>query len=72
MSKCPFWSMKKQAVSCYNECPMHSTVSEDESCPFKQVLNETKISYKDIVNEKFSYSQEKKGEYDFLQKAYSY
>ncbi|MGL5352641.1 MAG: hypothetical protein ACRDA5_04870 [Clostridium sp.] len=72
MSKCPFWSIKKESFGCYDECPMHSKSKKDECCPFKEVLNETKISYKDIVNEKFSYSQEKKGEYDFLKKAHSY
>lgn len=72
MSKCPFWSMKKETVSCYNDCPMKSITSEGEECLFKEVLDEPKIAYKEIVNEKFEYDEEKTGEYDFLKKIGSY
>ncbi|MBB6622781.1 hypothetical protein [Clostridium gasigenes] len=72
MSKCPFWSTKKERVNCYDECPMNGMVSQKEACPFKKVLDETKIAYKDIENENFAYSQEKHGEYDFFKKMSSY
>lgn len=72
MSKCPFWSIKKESVSCYSECPMKPTYSDGESCIFKEVLDEPKVVYKEIMNENFEYSEEKRGEYDFLKKIGSY
>lgn len=72
MSKCPFWSVKKESVSCYKGCPMRETDSQDEECPFVELLQQSKIVYKDIDNENFEYSEEKHREYDFLKKISSY
>lgn len=72
MSKCPFWSRKKEVVSCYDGCPMKATSSEDEECPFKELSDEVKTVYKNIVNEDFAYSEENNREYDFLKKISSY
>ena len=57
MSKCPFWSTKKEKVSCYNECPMYPISKDDEVCPFMEHLTGNKISYNDIEDD-FAYSQE--------------
>ena len=58
MSKCPFWSSKKEKVNCYNECPMYPVSTDDEICPFMEhLITENKISYNDI-DEDFAYSQE--------------
>lgn len=72
MSKCPFWSMKKESVHCYDECPMKSEASDGESCLFKEVSDEPKVVYKEIISENFEYAEEKNGEYDFLKKMGSY
>lgn len=56
MSKCPFWSSKKEKVNCYNECPMYPLSKDDEVCPFMEHLNENKIAYNDIDD--FAYLQE--------------
>lgn len=72
MSKCPFWSIKKESVSCYDECPMKSMISEDGICIFSEVSDEPKVAYKEVINEDFGYSEEKRGEYDFLKKIGSY
>lgn len=73
MSKCPFWSTKKEKINCYNGCPMKGSIQgEDDDCPFKEVSDEPKVLYKDIENENFAYSQEKYGEYDFLKKISNY
>lgn len=73
MSKCPFWSTKKEKVNCYSECPMRgSTEEENDDCPFKEISKELKISYTDIDDEKSSYSQESYVEYEFLKKISTY
>ena len=73
MSKCPFWSTKKEKVNCYSGCPMKISVQDEEDdCPFKEASNEVKISYKDIDSEKNSYSQDNYSEYDFIKKISTY
>ena len=47
MSKCPFWSSKKEKVNCYNECPMYPVSKDDEVCPFIEHLNHNKVSIND-------------------------
>lgn len=71
MSKCPFWSTKKEKVNCYSGCPINTSGSEYD-CPFKEVLDEPKIDYKGLSNENFAYSQQKYGEYDFSNKISNY
>lgn len=72
MSKCPFWSTKKERVNCYDGCPMTSCGLDGEGCPFKEVLDEPKIAYKDIANDNFAYPQEQNIEYDFLKQISNY
>lgn len=55
MSKCPFWSTKKEKVNCYNECPMYPVSKDDEVCPFIEHLNPNKVSINDFDD--FGYSQ---------------
>ena len=56
MSKCPFWSSKREKVNCYNECPMYPVSKDDKVCPFIEHLNPNKISINDYDD--FEYSQE--------------
>ncbi len=56
MSKCPFWSSKKEKVNCYNECPMYPVSKDDEVCPFIEHLNTNKVSINDFND--FEYSQD--------------
>nr|WP_207731892.1 MULTISPECIES: hypothetical protein [unclassified Clostridium] len=55
VSKCPFWSSKKEKVNCYNECPMYPVSKDDEVCPFIEHLNHNKVSINDFDD--FEYSQ---------------
>ena len=64
MSKCPFWSTNKERVNCYNECPMNPVKNNDEICPFTEHLVAEKISFKDIMQSDYQYSQEE--EFDTL------
>ena len=51
MSKCPFWSDKKNKVDCYKECPMfiseHEEMNEEDQCIFHACDSSTGISFKD-------------------------
>lgn len=63
MSKCPFWSSKKEKVSCINECPMSPALNNNETCPFIEHLATEKVIFKDILDEDFAYSKDTKLEY---------
>ncbi|WP_040212225.1 hypothetical protein [Clostridium polynesiense] len=52
MSQCPFWSTKKEKVSCSHECAFYSK-EEIESCPFKVYLGSSRINIKDIMDFNF-------------------
>jgi len=39
LSICPFWSTKKEKVSCYNTCPLYSEEVGHEICPFREFLS---------------------------------
>lgn len=59
MSKCPFWSDKKNKVDCYKECPMllseNEVMDEEEQCIFHACDLSTGISFKDIIKEDYSF-----------------
>lgn len=57
MSKCPFWSSKKEKVNCYTECPMYPVSKNDEICPFVEHLTGNKIVLSEFDSD-YSYSQE--------------
>ena len=57
MSKCPFWSNKRERVSCNDECPMSPTNNNNETCPFVEHLTGERVTFKGIVDENFAYSQ---------------
>ena len=38
MSKCPFWSSRREKVSCSNECPMSPALNNNEICPFIECI----------------------------------
>lgn len=63
MSKCPFWSNKKERVSCSNECPMSPNQNNNETCLFIEHLAGEKIIFKDIFDGDFAYSQDINLEY---------
>ena len=58
MSKCPFWSTRKERVNSYSECPMNPLNNKEEVCPFTENLVTTKISYKEIVQDDYSLEEE--------------
>ena len=59
MSKCPFWSTKKENVDCYKECPMIMSedvvVIEEEQCIFQECSSSTDMNFKDIIKEDYSF-----------------
>lgn len=59
MSKCPFWSTKKENVDCYKECPMIMSeddgINEEEQCIFHECSSSTDMNFKDIINEDYSF-----------------
>lgn len=63
MSKCPFWSSKKEKISCSNECPMSPTKNQNEICPFVEHLVEDKVVFKGVIDDDFIYSQDTNLEY---------
>ena len=63
MSKCPFWSSKKERVSCSNECPMSPGKNNDEICPFVEHLVGEMVIFKEIIDDDFMYSQDSNLEY---------
>ena len=40
MNICPFWSSKKEEVSCFDDCAF---ASEKEMCPFKLYLHDSEM-----------------------------
>lgn len=59
MSKCPFWSTKKEKVECNSECPMmnsNSSMDSEERCIFCECSFDNHIDIKGIM----------KNEYDFM------
>ena len=75
MSKCPFWSTKKQNVDCYEECPMIMTedgeINGGEQCIFHECSSSTDMNFKDIIKEDYSflnlssYDEDKKANTNF-------
>ena len=63
MSKCPFWSSKKEKINCNNECPMSPIKNQNEVCPFVEHLVGEKVIFKDIIEEDFIYSQDTNFDY---------
>lgn len=63
MSKCPFWSNKREKVGCYNECPMNPVNNNEDTCPFTEHLSLNKAMFKDIIDDDFAYSQDNKLDY---------
>ncbi len=63
MSKCPFWSSKKEKVNCNNECPMSPAKNYNEICPFVEHLVGDKVIFKEIIDDDFMYSQDTSLEY---------
>ena len=51
MSKCPFWSTKKQRVGCSKECPLFNKLSsDDENCIFCELSFDTTVDIKDTYD----------------------
>lgn len=65
MSKCPFWSTKKDKVSCYKGCPMQPAESIEDLCLFKEHLASNKIAFKEIIEDDFAYNNKDKFDYNF-------
>lgn len=59
MNRCPFWSTMKENFECYGQCPMMIDEllqgQEDEQCIFKECSLSSKINFKDIVKEDYSF-----------------
>lgn len=59
MSKCPFWSTKKEKVECYSECPIlvgnSSERQEREHCIFNECTESSNINFRDIMKEEYSF-----------------
>lgn len=67
MSKCPFWSNKRERVNCYSECPMSPSNNNDELCPFTEHLVAEKINYKELSQDDYDYSND---DYDLIISSY--
>ncbi|NLK94991.1 MAG: hypothetical protein GX275_07350 [Clostridiales bacterium] len=72
MSKCPFWSTSSKKIVCNNECPMHNSIMEETDCIFKEFLSLESITFKDIIDEDFTYSQDKLLNFDYIKDSSSY
>jgi hypothetical protein len=65
LSICPFWSTKKETVSCYNTCPLYSEEVGHEICPFREFLsssidcesNNGSLFIKELENEYYSHER---------------
>ncbi|SFC77744.1 hypothetical protein [Clostridium uliginosum] len=57
MGKCPFWSTGKEHHQCYDSCPMleSSLELEEEQCIFKEYLLISRMSFKDVTKEDYSF-----------------
>ena len=58
MSKCPFWSSKKEKISCSNECPMSPAKNHNEICPYVEHLVGEIVVFKEIIYDHIMYSQD--------------
>ncbi|MGL5151498.1 MAG: hypothetical protein ACRC7N_13105 [Clostridium sp.] len=59
MSKCPFWSTKKEKVSCNDVCPMNGIGTKKDSCVFRECESDNKVVFKDIVEYDYAYEDTK-------------
>ncbi len=58
MSRCPFWSTKREKVECYSECPIlgvESLGDGNEKCIFHECSEESNISFGDIIKEEYNF-----------------
>lgn len=59
MSKCPFWSTKKEKVECYKECPIlvgeSSERLDKEQCVFNECAESGNINFRDVIKEDYSF-----------------
>ena len=59
MSRCPFWSTKREKIECYNECPILETESfqgeDNEKCIFCECGEESHISFRDNMKDEYSF-----------------
>ena len=58
MSKCPFWSTKKEKVECNSECPMmnkNSNMDSDERCIFCECSFDNNIDIKGMMKNEFDF-----------------
>ena len=59
MSKCPFWSSKRQKIDCYKECPMllneNGQHEDEDQCIFKGCSFSSDLSFKDIIKEDYNF-----------------
>lgn len=64
MSNCPFWSNKRETVSCNSECPMMQ-LKEEEDCVFRiYSSSRTGISFKNMkFVDRYEYEEEQEEDY---------
>lgn len=58
MSRCAFWSTKREKVECYNECPMLGTESLGDvtgKCIFHECSEESNISFRENMKEEYNF-----------------
>lgn len=59
MGRCPFWSTTKEKFECYEECPMTMgdirQGEEAELCIFNECSLSSRINFKDIVKDAYSF-----------------
>lgn len=59
MSRCPFWSTKKEKVECYNECPLLNVESSErlnsEHCIFNECTELGDINFRYNIKEDYSF-----------------
>lgn len=59
MSRCPFWSTKREKVECYRECPIlmgeSSEWQDDERCIFNGCTESSSLNFRDIIKDDYSF-----------------
>ena len=59
MSRCPFWSTKRERIECYSECPIRGTESlqgeVNEKCIFHECSEEGDIILRNGIKEEYSF-----------------
>ena len=59
MSRCPFWSTKREKVECYRECPIligESSEGENgELCIFNECTESGGLNFRDIIKDDYSF-----------------